>query len=312
MITSLLFFLAFGGALSAILWGAYKLFTVQEEDPLGDRLGALQAFSPAGPATMTQRRRGGGGFWNNLSYGASRIFGEDYVTDIEKALRTSGVRQPEAVGYYIAFQGMFFLVLVAGSLYLQQGKAPFSMIIGCLPALILGYLLPRQVLYRLSARYKAKLQEALPDTVDLLGIVLGTGLALDQALLRVSEEMQYIYPELSGEFYMVVMQVKAGQERSKAFNQLVRRTGIDDIKSLAAMITQSERFGTSLSQALKVYADSLRQRRRLRAEASIAKAGIKMLFPIILFILPALFLITLGPAVVSVLRSLAGGIGGQR
>jgi tight adherence protein C len=186
------------------------------------------------------------------------------------------------------------------------------MLIGCLPALILGYLLPRQVLYRLNKRYKEKLQEALPDTIDLLGIVLGTGLALDQALLRVSEEMQYIYPELSAEFYTVVMQVKAGQERSKAFNQLVRRTGIDDIKSLAAMIIQSERFGTSLSQALKVYADALRQRRRLRAEASIAKAGIKMLFPIILFILPALFLITLGPALISVLRSLSGGIGGPR
>ena len=109
--------------------------------------------------------------------------------------------------------------------------------------------------------------------MDLLGIVLGTGLALDQAMLRVSEEMQYIYPELANEFYTVVMQVSAGQERSVAFKQLVRRTGIEDIKSLAAMIVQSERFGTSLSQALKVYADALRTRRRLRAEAAVGKAG---------------------------------------
>jgi tight adherence protein C len=311
MITSLLFFLGFGGALSAILWAGWKLFTVQE-DPLDDRLGALQAFSLAGPVQVANRRRGGGGFWNNLAYISSRIFGDDYVTEIEKMLRTSGIRKPEAVGYYIFFQICFFLVLILGSLYLQQGKDLFSALIGCLPALILGYLLPRQVLYRLNKRYKEKLQEALPDTIDLLGIVLGTGLALDQALLRVSEEMQYIYPELSAEFYTVVMQVKAGQERAKAFNQLVRRTGIDDIKSLSAMIIQSERFGTSLSQALKVYAEALRQRRRLRAEAAIAKAGIKMLFPIILFILPALFLITLGPAVISVLRSLSGGIGGPR
>lgn len=310
MLTTLLFFLAFGAALSAILWAGWKLFTVQE-DPLEDRLGALQAFSLSGPVQIASRRRGGGGFWNNLAYVASRIFGDDYVTDIEKMLRTSGIRKPEAVGYYIFFQICFFAVLIGGAIWLQsgQGKDLFGMLIGCLPALILGYLLPRQVLYRLNKRYKEKLQEALPDTIDLLGIVLGTGLALDQALLRVSEEMQYIYPELSAEFYTVVMQVKAGQERAKAFNQLVRRTGIDDIKSLAAMIIQSERFGTSLSQALKVYADALRQRRRLRAEASIAKAGIKMLFPIILFILPALFLITLGPALISVMRSLAGGIG---
>ena len=123
--------------------------------------------------------------------------------------------------------------------------------------------------------------------------------------------MQFIYPELASEFYTVVMQVKAGQERSKAFQQLVRRTGVEDIKSLAAMIVQSERFGTSLAQALRVYADALRTRRRLRAEAAIGKAGIKMLFPIVLFILPALFVVTLVPGLLSVLRDLQGGIGAR-
>ena len=172
-------------------------------------------------------------------------------------------------------------------------------------------MLPGIVLKRLVKRYRTRLQDALPDTVDLLGIVLGTGLALDQAMMRVSEEMQFIYPELASEFYTVVMQVKAGQDRSRAFTQLVKRTGIEDIKSLAAMIIQSERFGTSLSQALKVYADALRTRRRLRAEATIGKAGIKMLFPVVLFILPALFVITLVPGVLSVLRDLRGGIGAR-
>ena len=106
-----------------------------------------------------------------------------------------------------------------------------------------------------------------------------------------------------------VLPARAGQERGKAFSQLVRRTGIEDIKSLAAMIIQSERFGTSLSQALKVYAEALRTRRRLRAEAAVGKAGIKMLFPVILFILPALFVVTLVPGVLSVLRDLRTGIG---
>src|SRR5207245_5475002 len=91
----------------------------------------------------------------------------------------------------------------------------------------------------------------------------------------------------------VVMQVRAGQERGKSFNQFVRRTGIEDIKSLSAMIVQSEKFGTSLGQALKVYADALRTRRRLRVEAEVGKAGIKMLFPIVVFILTVLFMITL-------------------
>src|SRR6476620_12110793 len=99
------------------------------------------------------------------------------------------------------------------------------MLIGSMPAFLLGYLIPKQVLHRMVSRYRRKLQEALPDTVDLLGIVLGTGLALDQAMTRVSEEMQYIYPELANEFGTVVMQVRAGQDRSRAFNQLVKRTG---------------------------------------------------------------------------------------
>jgi len=186
-----------------------------------------------------------------------------------------------------------------------------SMFTGLVAAAILGWMLPRQVLHRLVKRYRRKLHESLPDTVDMLGIVLGTGLALDQAMQRVSEEMRYIYPELANEFFTVVMQVKAGQERGKAFKQLVRRTGIEDIKSLSAMIVQSERFGTSLAQALKVYADALRTRRRLRAEAAVARAGIKMLFPIVLFILPVLFVITLVPGLLSVLGNLQQ-LGGPR
>ena len=140
--------------------------------------------------------------------------------------------------------------------------------------------------------------------MDLLGIVLGTGLGLDQSMMRVSEEMQFIYPELANEFTTVVMQVRAGQGRGKSFQQFVRRTGLEDIKSLSAMIVQSEKFGTSLAHALKAYADDLRARRRNRAEAAIGKAGIKMLFPIVLFILPVLFVITLVPGMLSVLRDL--------
>jgi tight adherence protein C len=170
-----------------------------------------------------------------------------------------------------------------------------SLIGGLAAALLIGFILPKQILYRKVTRYRRKLQEALPDTVDLLGIVLGTGMGLDQAMMRVSEEMMYIYPELANEFTTVVMQVRAGQERG---------TGIEDIKSLAAMIIQSEKFGTSLAQALKVYADALRTRRRLRADAAVAKAGIKMLFPIVLFILPVLFVITLVPGMLSVMRDL--------
>jgi tight adherence protein C len=206
----------------------------------------------------------------------------------EKLLAQAGIRRKSALALYCIFTLLFAFALCAGIVYLQRDNTngPGSLLGGLVAALLLGFILPKQILYRLVKSYRAKLQEALPDTVDLLGIVLGTGLGLDQAMMRVSEEMQYIYPELANEFATVVMQVRAGQERGKSFNQFVRRTGIEDIKSLAAMIIQSEKFGTSLAQALKVYADALRTRRRLRAEAAVGKAGIKMLFPIVV-LLPA-------------------------
>jgi tight adherence protein C len=205
------------------------------------------------------------------------------------------------------------LLIMAGMAWLQRNNSPAQMFGGMAAAFIIGFVGPSLVLGRMEKSYRRRLQEALPDTVDLLGIVLGTGLALDQAMVRVSDELQYIYPELANEFYTVVMQVRAGQDRSSAFKQLVRRTGLEDIKSLSAMIIQSERFGTSLAQALKVYADALRTRRKLRAEAAVGKAGIKMLFPIVIFILPVLFVITLVPGVLSVLHDLktlgSGGAG---
>lgn len=308
MIAAALFFIVAFATLVALLWSGLLLFR-QEENPLDDRLEALQ--SSVGVQTTTRRRRrAGGGILNSLLYVISLVpGGDEWLRDTERELQSAGVRRREVIAIYSVGNVAFLLALVIVGQYLQWSAPVSNKIVMLVVAGILGWLLPRQILYRLVARYRRRLQQALPDTIDLLGIVLGTGLALDQALMRVSEEMQHIYPELANEFYTVVMQVKAGQERSKAFNALVRRTGVEDVKSLAAMIVQSERFGTSLSQALKVYAESLRTRRRLRAEAAIGKAGIKMLFPIVLFILPALFVVVLVPALISILRNLGGGIG---
>ena len=310
MLIPALFFVLMATTLSAMIWSGFELFRDQD-DPLRNRLEELQL--QAGSTTAGAPRRKRGGVLNNVLYIISLVpGGEGWLGDTEKELAQAGVRRRQALALYSLFQVIFLLALLGGMLYLQRNNEFMSKFTGVTSALILGWLLPQQVLHRMVRRYRQKLQDALPDTVDLLGIVLGTGLALDQAMMRVSEEMRFIYPELASEFATVVMQVKAGQERSKAFQQLVRRTGIEDVKSLSAMIIQSERFGTSLSQALKVYADSLRTRRRLRAEAAVAKAGIKMLFPIVLFILPALFVITLVPGLLSVLTELRQGIGAPR
>jgi tight adherence protein C len=306
LISTLMFLLVFV-TLVALVWSGLELFR-NKEDPLEDRLEELQAHAMATVSRTPRRRRGG--FLNNVLYGISLVpGGEGWLRDTEKELAQAGVRQRWALAAYALFQLTFLLTLMVLMAFFLRGSDLAPKFTGMVAALLLGWLLPQQVLHRLVRRYRQKLQDALPDTVDLLGIVLGTGLALDQAMMRVSEEMEYIYPELASEFATVVMQVRAGQERSKAFQQLVRRTGVEDIKSLSAMIIQSERFGTSMSQALKVYADSLRTRRRLRAEAAVGKAGIKMLFPIVLFILPALFIITLVPGLLSVMHDLRQGLG---
>jgi tight adherence protein C len=310
MLLPILFFILTFATVAVLLWAGYRL-THEQDSPLSARLEQLQEHAVVSSGHLP-RRKAGGGPLNSLLYLVSLIPGaDDYLNDTEKELAQAGVRNKQALAGFVLGHAAFLALMLGGMLYLQKDNPLSQKFGGVVAAFLLGWLLPNQVLHRLVRRYRQKLQDALPDTVDLLGIVLGTGLALDQAITRVSEEMQHIYPELSAEFYTVVMQVKAGQERTKAFQQMVRRTGLEDIKSLAAMIIQSERFGTSLASALKVYADALRTRRRLRAEAAVGKAGIKMLFPIVLFILPALFIVTLVPGLLSVLRDLRGGIGAR-
>jgi tight adherence protein C len=298
-----IFFLLAFLTVAALLWSGLMLLR-SDENPLRDRLEELQLQAMVNPARPS-RRRAGGGIANFFLYLISLVpGGDDWLRRSERELNQAGIRRREALAIYALGHLLFFAGALAAMAWVQRHNTGITYLTGMVAGAILGWLLPQQFLHYLVRRYRRKLQEALPDMVDMLGVVLGTGLALDQAMLRVAEEMQFIYPELSNEFLTVVMQVKAGQERSKAFQQLVRRTGVEDIKSLAAMIVQSERFGTSLAQALKVYSDALRTRRRLRAEAMVGRAGIKMLFPIVLFILPVLFVITLVPGLLSVLDNL--------
>jgi tight adherence protein C len=299
-----LFFLAAFAVISLLLWTGHKLFLEDHDDALASRLEDLQSSSGATAARTAQRRKDKG-FLGGFMYSLGSLPGaDDWIRESGRRLRMAGVRNESAVAWYSLGSVLFLCFIVSLMLWIQRDAPASSMLGSTVAAILIGYVLPGFVLGKMATRYRNRLQQALPDTIDMLGIVLGTGLALDQAMMRVSEEMQYIYPDLASELSTVVMQVRAGQDRAKAFAALVRRTGIEDIKSLSAMIIQSERFGTSLAQALKVYADALRTRRRLRAEAAVGKAGIKMLFPIVIFILPVLFVITLVPGMLSVLHDL--------
>jgi tight adherence protein C len=144
----------------------------------------------------------------------------------------------------------------------------------------------------------------MPDALDLLVICVEAGLGLDQALLRVSEELQITHPELSEELQLVNAEMRLGKGRTDALRELARRTGLDDIKAFVAMLVQTERFGTSIAQSLRVYSDDMRLKRRQRAEEAAAKVGVKMVPVLVFFIFPALIVVILGPAALMIMRQL--------
>jgi tight adherence protein C len=147
---------------------------------------------------------------------------------------------------------------------------------------------------------------ALADALDLLVACVEAGMGLNQALVRVAEEIRNVSESLSEELAMVNLEIRAGKPRAQALRNLAERTGSEDIEALASMLIQTERFGTSVGRALRVQADTLRQKRRQRAEEAAAKTTIKLVFPLVLFVFPALFVVVLGPAVIQVLEALAG------
>jgi len=232
------------------------------------------------------------------------VFGKDWFRQKELELMRAGFRGSGVVKAYGLLSLLFTLALIITALFTLQDQALSTWLFGLAGALVLGYFVPEQILLTLRNRHRLNLMAALPDTTDMLSIVLGAGLSLDQAIARVGEEIRFVYPELADEFYWMTLEVQAGQERAVAFQHMAQRTGLVDIRSLASMIVQAERFGTGLSQALRIYADSLRTKRRLEVEATINKAAVKMVFPIVLFVLPALFVVILAPGIISILRDL--------
>jgi tight adherence protein C len=149
-----------------------------------------------------------------------------------------------------------------------------------------------------------RLQLSLPDALDLMVISMEAGLGLDQAILRVSQELKYAHPELSEELQMVNMETQLGKNRLDALRELATRTGVEDIKALVAMLIQTDRFGTSLAQSLRVFSDELRLKRRQRAEEQAAKTTVKMVPPLVFFIFPALMVVILGPGVIAIMHQL--------
>jgi tight adherence protein C len=195
----------------------------------------------------------------------------------------------------LAFVGLITVIAISGA------KSMPLMI----SVVAFGFFLPRFALKRLIKKRQNQITLGLPDALDLTVICVEAGLALDQALMRVGEDLRHAHPELSDEFHMVNLEMRAGKPRAEALRNLNARTGVDDIRALVATLVQTDRFGTSVAQALRVHSDSLRTERRQRAEEQAAKTTIKMVVPLVLFVLPSIIFVTLGPAIIQLVRTLA-------
>jgi tight adherence protein C len=224
-------------------------------------------------------------------------------TNAQLVMLRAGYRSANATsairGVKILLPLGFVALVVATGLY---RLSPWLSFLG---ALLLGYLLPELwLVWRVHARQQ-RLRLGLPDALDLLVICVEAGLGLDQSLMRVAEELRITHPELSDEITLVNLEMRVGKTRLDALRELARRTGLEDIKALVAMLIQTERFGTSVAQSLRVHSDDLRMKRRQRAEEMSAKTTVKMVPPLVFFIFPALMVVILGPAVIAVIRQLA-------
>jgi tight adherence protein C len=177
-------------------------------------------------------------------------------------------------------------------------------------SVIAGFLLPGFWLSRQIKQRGRAIQNGLPDVLDLLIICLESGCSLDQALLKSGEELAVAYRAIGDELTVVTNEIRAGTARSEALTHFADRTRVEDVRSLVAMLVQTDRYGTSVAHALRVHADLLRSRRRQRAEERAAKASVKLVFPLVFCLFPAFYLIALGPALLQVVRAFFSAVAG--
>jgi len=168
----------------------------------------------------------------------------------------------------------------------------------------LGFFGPNLVVDHLVTRRHEKLRFSLPDALDLMVVCMEAGLGLDQATVNVSRELQITHPEISEEFGLVSLEMRAGKRRSEALKDLASRTGEAELRKLVATLVQADRFGTSIADSLRTHADFMRVRRRQEAEERAAKVGVKLVFPIFFFIMPAMLVVAAGPGLLMLFKNL--------
>ena len=227
------------------------------------------------------------------------------ATSVQKALVHAGYRSSTAPATFSLIRLMSIVGLPAVGWLFTLGVQipPTCRLFMVYFLLLLGYVLPRAVLGSRARSRQHRLRLSLPDALDLLVVCVEAGVGLNQAIVRVAEELIHIHPEISEELRIVNLEIRAGKTRTEALRNLGGRTGVEDIVSLASLLIQTDKFGTSITRSLRVHSDSLRTERMQRAEAAAAKTTIKLVFPLLFCIFPALLVVILGPALLQLMRT---------
>ena len=225
---------------------------------------------------------------------------------LQKQLMHAGFRSPGAPIVFRAVQmatlaGFPAVVALVCAILARPLSSAFLWI---LLAFVAGFFLPRYALRRMIRSRQQLVRWGLADALDLMVISVEAGLGLNAAMLRVSSELKEVHPDICEEFELANLEIRVGRERDEALRNLAERTGVDDLHSLVAMLIQTDRFGTSIARAVRAFSDSLRTKRRQRAEQAAQKAAVKLLFPLACFLFPTLFIAILGPAALQLMDTL--------
>jgi len=224
------------------------------------------------------------------------------MSKLEKRLVMAGIRRKD--GIYLFYGGQVCMAIAVCAAFAVTGYLASSPLLYLFLSVFLGALIPDIWLKWQGARRKDRIELGLPDALDLLVVCVEAGLGLDQSLMRISQEMRRAHRALSDELQLYALETNAGRARSSALRNLGERAGVDDLRALAAVLIQTDRFGTSIAQSLRVFSDTMRGKRRQRAEERAAKMGVKMIPPMVLFVFPSIFIVVIGPAIIGFIKVL--------
>ncbi|WP_455379070.1 type II secretion system F family protein [Petrachloros mirabilis] len=246
---------------------------------------------------------------------ATKPSNKEEVSVLREQLLTAGLRHAQAPIIFIGTKVFSSILVLAISVMVPTKVLGFpnatTYLMIYVAAASAGYFLPVLWLRHAISRRKEKILDGFPDALDLMVVCVEAGLGLDAAISRVSSEIKFAHKELAEEFNLVSLELRTGLSRLEALKNLSRRIDLEEVSSLVALLVQTDKFGTSVGQALRVHSDAMRVNRQLRAEEMAAKLPVKLLFPLVFFIFPSLFVVVIGPAAINIARTLLPTMGGQ-